>query len=213
MAISVAVAVGAIADPLVVHLRPRIQALKIGEGQTASTEMGPLITEAHRQRVLKYVDLGQQEGAELRVDGRQAALPKQGFFLGGCLFDRVTPEMRIYQEEIFGPVLVVVRVPDLEAALQLVNHHPFGNGAAIYTQDGGQARQFCTRVQAGMVGINISVPVPMAFHCFGGWKRSLFGPLHVHGPDGVRFYTRLKTITARWSSEGGSVNPYALPTM
>lgn len=213
MAISIAVAVGEIADRLVERLIPKIQALKVGPGTDSSTEMGPLITAAHRQRVLKSIDLGIEAGAKLRVDGRQISLPEDGFFLGGCLFDHVTPEMDIYREEIFGPVLGVVRVPDLEAAIRLVNGHEFGNGVAIFTQDGGKARQFCAQVQVGMVGVNISVPVPMAFHCFGGWKRSLFGPLHVHGPDGVRFYTRLKTITARWSSEGRQGSEYSLPTM
>jgi malonate-semialdehyde dehydrogenase (acetylating)/methylmalonate-semialdehyde dehydrogenase len=146
-----------------------------------------------------YIDLGVAEGARLVVDGRTHACTRgDGFFLGGSLFDRVTPAMRIYREEIFGPVLCVVRVPDFDAALALVDAHEYGNGTAVFTRSGGTAREFARRVQAGMVGINVPIPVPMAFHSFGGWKRSLFGPLHMHGPDGVRFYTRMKTVTARW---------------
>jgi malonate-semialdehyde dehydrogenase (acetylating)/methylmalonate-semialdehyde dehydrogenase len=156
-----------------------------------------------------YVDLGVSEGAALVVDGRDLKIG-DGFFLGGCLFDRVTPEMRIYKEEIFGPVLVVLRVNTFEEALQLVNSHEFGNGVAVFTRDGGAAREFCAQVKAGMVGVNVPIPVPMAFHCFGGWKRSLFGAHHVHGTDGVRFYTRLKTITSRWFHSGAE---FAMPTM
>ena len=200
MAISVAVCVGdATADALIETLAPKVATLKIGPG-CLDPEMGPLITGAHRDKVTGYVDAGVAEGAALVVDGRGHTVEghADGFFLGGCLFDNVTADMRIYREEIFGPVLCVMRVPDFDAALDLVNAHEYGNGTAIFTRDGGTARQFAHRVQAGMVGVNVPIPVPMAFHSFGGWKRSIFGPLHVHGPDGVRFYTRLKTITARW---------------
>ena len=200
MAISVAVCVGdATADALIETLAPKVATLKIGPG-CLDPEMGPLITGAHRDKVTGYVDAGVAEGAALVVDGRGHTVEghADGFFLGGCLFDHVTADMRIYREEIFGPVLCVMRVPDFDAALDLVNAHEYGNGTAIFTRDGGTARQFAHRVQAGMVGVNVPIPVPMAFHSFGGWKRSIFGPLHVHGPDGVRFYTRLKTITARW---------------
>ncbi|GGD38538.1 CoA-acylating methylmalonate-semialdehyde dehydrogenase [Pseudoxanthomonas indica] len=214
MAISVAVCVGeATADALVEKLAPKVAALKIGPG-AKDPEMGPLVTAAHRAKVQGYVDLGVEEGAKLVIDGRGLAIDDHadGFYLGGCLFDFVTPDMRIYQEEIFGPVLCVVRVPDFETALALVNEHEYGNGTALFTRDGGAAREFAHRVQAGMVGINVPIPVPMAFHSFGGWKRSLFGPLHVHGPDGVRFYTRLKTITARWP-EGARHAEFVMPTM
>ena len=200
MAISVAVCVGdATADALVAKLAPKVAALKIGPG-CLDQEMGPLVTGAHRDKVVGHVDAGVTEGATLVVDGRgyQVDGHGDGFFLGGCLFDRVTADMTIYREEIFGPVLCVMRVADFDEALALVNAHEYGNGTAIFTRDGGAARAFAHRVQAGMVGVNVPIPVPMAFHSFGGWKRSIFGPLHVHGPDGVRFYTRLKTITARW---------------
>lgn len=214
MAISVAVCVGDhTADALIERLAPKVAALKIGPG-AQDTEMGPLVTGAHRDKVRGYVDLGLAEGATLVVDGRGVTVEGagNGFFLGGCLFDHVTPDMRIYREEIFGPVLCVVRVPDLDTALRLVNEHEYGNGVAVFTRDGGAAREFAHQVQAGMVGINVPIPVPMAFHSFGGWKRSLFGPLHVHGPDGVRFYTRLKTITARWPEEPRHAE-FVMPTM
>ncbi|MEO8366030.1 MAG: CoA-acylating methylmalonate-semialdehyde dehydrogenase, partial [Pseudoxanthomonas sp.] len=214
MAISVAVCVGdATADALIANLAPKVAALKIGAG-CDDPEMGPLVTAAHRDKVRGYVDLGVAEGASLVVDGRGHAVDGHGdgFFLGGCLFDYVTAGMRIYREEIFGPVLCVMRVADFEAALALVNAHEYGNGTAVFTRDGGAARAFAHRVQAGMVGINVPIPVPMAFHSFGGWKRSIFGPLHVHGPDGVRFYTRLKTITARWP-EGVRSAEFVMPTM
>jgi malonate-semialdehyde dehydrogenase (acetylating)/methylmalonate-semialdehyde dehydrogenase len=175
--------------------------------------MGPLVTRAHLDKVRGYVDLGVEEGAELLVDGRGLRVDAypDGFYLGGCLFDRVTPDMRIYREEIFGPVLCIVRVPDLAAATALIDAHEYGNGCALFTRDGGAAREFAHRVQCGMVGINVPIPVPMAFHSFGGWKRSLFGPLHMHGPDGVRFYTRMKTITARWPEEVRA--EFSMPTM
>jgi malonate-semialdehyde dehydrogenase (acetylating)/methylmalonate-semialdehyde dehydrogenase len=200
MAISVAVAVGkATADDLIGRLKPRIAALTIAPGMEEGAELGPLVTGAHLERVKGYVALGQSEGAELVVDGRTSALPKgEGFFLGACLFDHVKPEMRIYREEIFGPVLCVVRAKDFATAMGLVNEHEFGNGTSIFTRDGDTARAFAHGVQAGMVGVNVPIPVPMAFHSFGGWKRSLFGDHAVHGPEGVRFYTRLKTVTARW---------------
>ena len=218
MAISVAVCVGdATAEALVRKLAPKVAALKIGPGCHApgasEAEMGPLVTAAHRDKVRGHVDAGVAEGATLVVDGRGHSVTGHagGFFLGGCLFDRVTPEMSIYREEIFGPVLCVVRVPDFETALGLVNAHEYGNGTAIFTRDGGAAREFAHRAQAGMVGVNVPIPVPMAFHSFGGWKRSIFGPLHVHGPDGVRFYTRLKTVTARWPDTHHA--EFTMPTM
>jgi malonate-semialdehyde dehydrogenase (acetylating)/methylmalonate-semialdehyde dehydrogenase len=214
MAISVAVAVGDAGDRLVEALRPLIAALRIGAGTGDDVEMGPLVTREHLERVRTYIDVGVREGATLRVDGRQhpAARQERGFFLGATLFDNVQPDMRIYREEIFGPVLAIVRVPDLDAALDLVNGHEFGNGTAIFTSDGLSARKYTQSVQVGMVGVNVPIPVPMAFHSFGGWKRSLFGDLHVHGPDGVRFYTRLKTVTARWP-RGRSGAEYVMPTM
>jgi malonate-semialdehyde dehydrogenase (acetylating)/methylmalonate-semialdehyde dehydrogenase len=202
MAISVAVAVGkGTADALIGKLESRIADLRVGDGAESEPEsdLGPLVTRTHLDKVTSYVELGVTEGAELVVDGRTGKLPKgDGFFLGACLFDHVKPTMRIYKEEIFGPVLGVVRVNNFETALQLINEHEFGNGTALFTRDGDTARDFARRVQAGMVGINVPIPVPMAFHSFGGWKRSLFGDHSVHGPEGVRFYTRLKTVTSRW---------------
>jgi len=214
MAVSVAVAVGAAADPLVERLAARVRTLRIGPGADPHAEMGPLVTAAHRARVITYIEAGIQEGATLVVDGRTGPVPAgNGFFLAGSLFDHVTPAMRIYREEIFGPVLVVVRVPDLAQALALVNGHEFGNGAAIFTRDGAAARRFAQEAGAGMIGINVPIPVPVAYHSFGGWKRSLFGPLHVHGPDGVRFYTRLKTVTARWPEGAGPGGEFSMPTL
>jgi len=199
MAISVAVAVGdKLADALVERLKSKIATLKIAPGEEPGAEMGPLVTGDHLKKVRSYIELGIQEGADLVVDGRRAPLESDGFFLGASLFDRVQPSMRIYREEIFGPVLSLVRVPDFNAALDLVNQHEYGNGTAIFTRDGDAARAFTAGVTVGMVGVNVPIPVPMAFHSFGGWKRSLFGDHYVHGPEGVRFYTRLKTITARW---------------
>jgi malonate-semialdehyde dehydrogenase (acetylating)/methylmalonate-semialdehyde dehydrogenase len=216
MAISVAVAVGDAGDRLISALKPKLAALRVGSGATPDVDMGPLVTGEHRDRVRTYIETGVAEGATLVVDGRAAGVPDatDGFFLGATLFDNVTPAMRIYREEIFGPVLVVVRAASLDEALQLVNAHEFGNGASIFTRDGRAAREFTQAVAAGMVGINVPIPVPMAFHSFGGWKRSLFGDLHVHGPDGVRFYTRLKTVTARWfASDSASRADYRMPTM
>jgi malonate-semialdehyde dehydrogenase (acetylating)/methylmalonate-semialdehyde dehydrogenase len=201
MAISVAVAVGdEVADQLVAELKPRVEALKIGPGTQAGNEMGPLITAEHRAKVAAYVDQGVEAGAELVVDGRDYVNPDHpdGFFLGGCLFDRVTRDMTIYREEIFGPVLCVVRAGSYAEALELVNAHVYGNGVSIFTREGDAARDFVQRVQAGMVGVNIPIPVPLAFHSFGGWKQSLFGDHHIYGPEGIRFYTRLKTVTQRW---------------
>ncbi len=203
MAISVAVTVGEdTANALVKRLEPRVKALKIGAYDDPDAEMGPLVTQQHYDKVRGYVDTGVEEGAELVVDGRACKVQghEHGYFLGGCLFDRVKPDMRIYKEEIFGPVLSVVRAKDYEEALTLVNTHEYGNGTAIFTRDGDAARDFTSRAQIGMVGVNVPIPVPAAYHSFGGWKRSLFGDHHMHGPEGVRFYTRLKTITSRWPS-------------
>ena len=216
MAISVAVAVGDdTADALIERLAPRVAALKVGPASDPASEMGPLVTRAHFERVKGYVDLGIEEGAQLVVDGRgiQVAGHPHGFYLGGCLFDRVTEHMRIYREEIFGPVLVVVRVPDFERALALVNAHEYGNGTAIFTRDGDTARSFASRVQVGMVGVNVPIPVPMAFHSFGGWKRSLFGDVHMHGMEGVHFYTKLKTVTSRWPTGIRAGADFHMPTM
>jgi malonate-semialdehyde dehydrogenase (acetylating)/methylmalonate-semialdehyde dehydrogenase len=215
MAISVAVAVGEAGDRLVAAVREQLASLKVAPGTAEGADMGPLVTREHLERVRGYVDLGVAEGANLVVDGRGLSVKghEQGYFLGPCLFDAVRPEMRIYREEIFGPVLCIVRVPDLDSALALVNDHEFGNGTAIFTASGEAARSFTQRVQCGMVGVNVPIPVPMAFHSFGGWKRSLFGPLHVHGPDGVRFYTRLKTVTSRWPTSAREGAQFVMPTM
>jgi malonate-semialdehyde dehydrogenase (acetylating)/methylmalonate-semialdehyde dehydrogenase len=214
MAISVAVAVGNAGDRLVEALKKELAAIRVLPGTSEGADMGPLVTREHLDRVLGYVTTGVQEGAKLVVDGRKMTVAghERGFFMGPVLFDAVTPSMRIYREEIFGPVLVIVRVADLDAALELVNGHEYGNGTAIFTRDGGAAREFCRRVTVGMIGVNVPIPVPMAFHSFGGWKRSLFGPLHMHGPDGVRFYTRLKTVTARWPT-GSKGAEFTMPTM
>src|SRR5690349_7791157 len=215
VAVSVAVAVGGIGDKLMDKLVPRVRALKVGPGTDPEAEMGPLVTGQHLAKVRSYVDLGVEEGAKLVVDGRGLKLQgyENGFFLGGCLFDEVKPEMRIYKEEIFGPVLSVVRTPDFDSATKLVNDHEYGNGVAIFTRDGDAAREFANRIQIGMVGVNVPIPVPMAFHSFGGWKRSLFGDMAVHGPEGVRFYTRLKTMTARWPTGIRAGAEYVMPTM
>jgi malonate-semialdehyde dehydrogenase (acetylating) / methylmalonate-semialdehyde dehydrogenase len=214
MAISVAVAVGdAAADALVAALKPRIAALRVGPGHADGVDMGPLVTPQHLERVRSYLDVGLADGAHLVIDGRAQDVPSDGFFLGASLFDRVTPSMRIYREEIFGPVLSLVRTTSLEEALILVNDHEYGNGVSIFTRDGGTAREFNRRVMAGMVGINVPIPVPMAFHSFGGWKRSLFGDHHIHGPEGVRFYTRLKTTTVRWPSAPSKGAEFKMPTM
>ena len=201
MAVSVAVAIGdKVGDALVKKLKPKVESLKIGPWNDPDADMGPLVTRAHYEKVKGYIDTGVGEGAELVVDGRGFSLQgyENGNFMGGSIFDRVTPDMKIYKEEIFGPVLSIVRADDYETALGLVNDHEFGNGTAIFTRDGDAARDFTTRVQAGMVGVNVPIPVPVAFHSFGGWKRSLFGDHHMHGAEGVRFYTKLKAVTQRW---------------
>jgi len=215
MAISVTVAVGKVADPLVAKLTERLSTLKVAPGTDPAAEMGPLVTLAHRDKVKSYVDQGEKEGASLVVDGRgiKVAGHEEGFFLGGCLFDHVKPEMTIYQEELFGPVLCVVRVPDFESAVNLVNQHAYGNGTAVFTRDGDAAREFVRRIEVGMVGVNVPIPVPMAFHSFGGWKDSLFGDHHMHGPEGVRFYTRLKTVTSRWPTGIRAGAQFSMPTL
>ena len=215
MAQSVAVAVGNVGDELVKRLSQKVEALKVGPGMDKTSEMGPLVTKEHLDKVRGYVDLGVEEGAKLVVDGRNLKLQgyENGFYIGGCLFDYVTEKMRIYKEEIFGPVLSVVRVKDFNTAVDLINNHEYGNGTSIFTRDGDSARTFTNKIKVGMVGVNIPIPVPMAFHSFGGWKRSLFGDQHMHGPEGVRFYTKLKTITSRWPS-GIKDNPeFTMPTM
>jgi malonate-semialdehyde dehydrogenase (acetylating)/methylmalonate-semialdehyde dehydrogenase len=198
MAISVVVAVGDVADQLVDQIATRSRAVHVGASRAPDSEMGPLVTAAHRDRVRGYVAGGIAEGAELVVDGRAAALPDDGFFLGPCLFDRVTPSMALYRDEIFGPVLSVVRVETYDDAVRLISENPYGNGVAIFTRDGGAARRFEHEVDAGMVGVNVPIPVPMAYYSFGGWKQSLFGDTHVHGAEGVHFYTRGKVVTSRW---------------
>jgi malonate-semialdehyde dehydrogenase (acetylating)/methylmalonate-semialdehyde dehydrogenase len=201
MAISVAVCVGdQIADALIEKLTPQIKALKIGAGTNCGLDMGPLVTAAARDKVKGYIDAGVAQGARLVVDGRDLVVSgnENGYFVGGTLFDKVTPEMTIYTDEIFGPVLCIVRVGSLEAAMQLINDHEYGNGTCIFTRDGEAAHLFCDEIEVGMVGVNVPLPVPVSYHSFGGWKRSLFGDLHAYGPDGVRFYTRKKAVTQRW---------------
>jgi malonate-semialdehyde dehydrogenase (acetylating)/methylmalonate-semialdehyde dehydrogenase len=201
MAVSVAVPVGEkTAEALVAKLKPRVAALKVGPATDASAEMGPLVTAAHRDKVSSYIDAGSREGATLVVDGRGLKLQgyENGFWLGGTLLDHVTPQMTVYKDEIFGPVLSVVRADSYEGAVSLINNHPFANGTAIFTRDGDAARDFCDRIQVGMVGVNVPIPVPVGTHSFGGWKSSVFGGHGVYGPEGVHFYTRLKTVTARW---------------
>ncbi|WP_024280721.1 CoA-acylating methylmalonate-semialdehyde dehydrogenase [Xanthobacter sp. 126] len=216
MAISVAVPVGeATAEALMAKLEPRVRALKVGPGTDPESEMGPLVTQQHLDKVSGYVDQGVAEGAKLVVDGRGLKLQgyEDGYYIGGTLFDHVTPDMRIYKEEIFGPVLSVVRADSYDTAADLINKHEFGNGTAIFTRDGDAAREFAHRIKVGMIGINVPIPVPMAFHSFGGWKASLFGDHHMHGPEGVRFYTRLKTITTRWPTGIRAGAEFVMPTM
>jgi len=219
MALPIVVAVGdETADKLIARLTPRIEALRIGPGcmrRSEENEMGPVVSDVHQQKVLGYIEKGINEGAKLVVDGRRFTLPnyEAGYYVGGTLFDNVTPEMVIWREEIFGPVLGIVRAPDYASALELINSHEFGNGSAIFTSNGHAAREFVHDVQAGMVGVNVPVPVPMAFHSFGGWKRSVFGALNVHGPDGVRFYTRMKTATVRWPQGQQTVSEFSMPTL
>jgi malonate-semialdehyde dehydrogenase (acetylating)/methylmalonate-semialdehyde dehydrogenase len=215
MAVSVAVTVGPIADPLIAEIAPRVRALKVGPGTDPDAEMGPLVSAAHRDKVKGYIETGVAEGAKLVVDGRGLSLQgyEDGYFLGASLFDNVRTDMRIYKDEIFGPVLCVVRAKNFDEALAVVNGHEYGNGTAIFTRDGDAARAFTARVTAGMVGINVPIPVPMAFMSFGGWKRSLFGDHHIHGMEGVRFYTRLKTVTSRWPTGLRSGADFIMPTM
>nr|MBA3520800.1 aldehyde dehydrogenase family protein [Hyphomicrobiales bacterium] len=216
MAISVAVPVGEkTADILMERLAPRVESLRIGPSTDPDADFGPLVTREHLDRVRAYVDLGVTEGAELVVDGRDFALQgyEGGFYMGGCLFDRVEPHMRIYKEEIFGPVLSVVRANTYEEGLKLASEHEYGNGVAIFTRDGDAARDFASKVNVGMVGINVPIPVPLAYHTFGGWKRSGFGDLNQHGPDAVRFYTKTKTVTSRWPSGVKDGAEFVIPTM
>jgi malonate-semialdehyde dehydrogenase (acetylating)/methylmalonate-semialdehyde dehydrogenase len=216
MAISVAVTVGNIGDALVAKLQEKVKTITIDQGLNEQADMGPLVTPQHFAKVKEYVDLGVNEGAKLVIDGRgyKHVGNENGFFLAPCLFDHVTANMHIYQEEIFGPVLSIVRTDNFEQALQLVNDHEFGNGTAIFTRDGEVAREFTIRVQAGMVGVNVAIPVPIAFHSFGGWKRSLFGDHHIYGMEGIRFYTRLKTTTSRWPSANKAAGAeFVMPTM
>jgi malonate-semialdehyde dehydrogenase (acetylating) / methylmalonate-semialdehyde dehydrogenase len=214
MAISVAVLVGSAADAVMPPLTSATRALRIGNGLDARSEMGPIVTDAARQRIRSYIDLGVAEGAQLVVDGRQHRVPghEAGFFLGGSLFDHVQPHMRVYGEEIFGPVLVCVRVPTFDAAVQLINAHEFGNGVSCFTRDGNTAREFTRRIQVGMVGVNVPIPVPMAWHGFGGWKKSLFGDMHAYGEEGVRFYTRQKSVMQRWPESIGKGAEFVMPT-
>jgi len=214
MAISVAVAVGGIGDALVEKIADRIRKLEVNDGTAPGAEMGPLVTAAHRDKVRGYIADGVRAGAKLVVDGRnlQVRGREQGFFLGPTLFDDVRPDMTIYRDEIFGPVLSVVRAPDLGAAIELVNGHEYGNGVACYTADGRVAREFARRIEAGMVGINVPIPVPMAFHSFGGWKRSLFGSHHIYGEEGVRFYTRYKSVMQRWPDSSSKGPEFMMPT-
>jgi malonate-semialdehyde dehydrogenase (acetylating)/methylmalonate-semialdehyde dehydrogenase len=216
MAISVAVPVGkATADELVKRLIPRVESLKIGPSTDASADYGPVVTKAAMEKIRSYVDIGIEEGASLVVDGRDFSMQgyENGFYVGGCLFDNVTKDMRVYKEEIFGPVLSVLRAESYDEALKLTNDHEYGNGTAIFTRDGDAARDFASKVQVGMVGINVPIPVPLAYYTFGGWKRSVFGDLNQHGPDSIRFYTKTKTVTARWPSGIKDGASFVIPTM
>src|SRR5690242_9405210 len=216
MAVSVAVPVGQkTADALINKLIPRVESLKIGPSSDAQADYGPMVTKAHLDKVRSYVDLGIKEGAKLKVDGRGFKLQgyENGNFMGGCLFDHVTPNMRIYNEEIFGPVLSVVRAHDYDEAVRLPSEHEYGNGVAIFTRDGDTARDFTSKVNVGMVGVNFAIPVPLAYHTFGGWKRSGFGDLNQHGPDAIRFYTKTKTVTARWPTGTKEGAEFVIPTM
>jgi malonate-semialdehyde dehydrogenase (acetylating)/methylmalonate-semialdehyde dehydrogenase len=214
MAISVVVTVGPAGDDLIPRLKDRIGKIHVGDGLESGTDMGPLVTRQHRDKVAGYVDTGLAEGASLVADGRALAVEgrEQGFFLGPCLFDHVDREMKIYQDEIFGPVLSVVRVKSYEEARDLINSSPYANGVAIFTRDGSQARRFQHEIEVGMVGINVPIPVPMAYYSFGGWKQSLFGDVHMHGEEGVRFYTRAKVITARWVQSKPAGKDLGFPT-
>ncbi|MBO6826586.1 MAG: CoA-acylating methylmalonate-semialdehyde dehydrogenase [Sneathiella sp.] len=213
MAISVAVAVGDAGDQLVERLAPRVRNLKVGPS-AADGDMGPLVTAEHLAKVKGYVDLGVEEGADLVVDGRDLTLQgyENGYYMGGCLFDNVKTDMRIYKEEIFGPVLSVVRADDFNQAIEMVDKHEFGNGTSIFTQNGDVARAFSNNVEVGMVGVNVPIPVPLAFHSFGGWKASAFGDHNQHGPEGVRFYTKVKTVTSRWPNSIKAGAEFVMPT-
>jgi len=215
MAVSVAVAVGGTAEPLIERLKPRIESLKIGPYTDGDADMGPIVSAAALSKIKGLVDSGVEQGADLVVDGRDYSLQgyEDGFFMGGCLFDKVTPDMDIYKQEIFGPVLSVVRAPDYERALDLVMNNEYGNGAAIFTRDGDAARDFASRANIGMIGVNVPIPVPVAYHSFGGWKRSKFGNSNTYGMDSVRFYTQLKTVTARWPSGIRQGAEYTIPTL
>jgi malonate-semialdehyde dehydrogenase (acetylating)/methylmalonate-semialdehyde dehydrogenase len=216
MAISVAVPVGEeTADKLVAALKPRVEALKIGPSTDTEAEMGPVVTKQHQQKVLGYIDQGVKEGAELVVDGRGFSLQgyEDGYFVGGALFDRVTTDMTIYKEEIFGPVLSVVRTNSYDEAVEMIDKHEYGNGTAIFTRNGDAARDFADRIEVGMVGVNVPIPVPVAYHSFGGWKRSLFGDHSIYGSEGVRFYTRLKTVTTRWPDDIHEGAVFTFPSM
>lgn len=216
MAISVAVPIGErTAEALMARLEPKVRALRIGPGTDPEADMGPLVTKQHFDKVRGYIDAGIAEGAKLVVDGRTFKMQgyENGYFVGGTLFDHVTTDMKIYKEEIFGPVLAVARADSYAAAARMINEHEFGNGTAIFTRDGGAAREFAHQIQVGMVGINVPIPVPMAFHSFGGWKSSLFGDHHMHGQEGIRFYTKLKTITSRWPTGIRSGADFIMPTM
>jgi malonate-semialdehyde dehydrogenase (acetylating)/methylmalonate-semialdehyde dehydrogenase len=205
MAVATVVAVGDVADPLVEAISKRLPDVKVGPGSDPSAEMGPLVTRQHRDKVAGYLDAASDQGATVVADGRDHPLYEtDGFFLGVCLIDHVTTEMDAYRDEIFGPVLTVVRVPTYDEAVHLVNENPYGNGTAIFTRDGGAARQFQFEVNAGMVGINVPIPVPVAYYSFGGWKSSLFGDLHMYGPEGIQFYTQAKVVTSRWPDPGTS---------
>ena len=218
MAISVAVLVGDVADGVVAQLAERAKALKVKDGMQLDAEMGPIVTRQAHERITGYINKGVEEGAHLVVDGREFDAAQagdgcaEGFWMGGTLFDHVTPEMTIYKEEIFGPVLACIRVPDIATAIQLINDHEFGNGVSCFTESGSVAREFGRRIQVGMVGINVPIPVPMAWHGFGGWKRSLFGDTHAYGEEGVRFYTKQKSIMQRWSDSIDSGAEFVMPT-
>jgi malonate-semialdehyde dehydrogenase (acetylating)/methylmalonate-semialdehyde dehydrogenase len=214
MAISAVVTVGNAAEPLLEKLLPKIEALKVGPGTDNSNDMGPLITAEHRDKVRSYIDLGEEEGATLLVDGRTHKITSSpGYFLGPTLFDNATSDMRVYKEEIFGPVLTVTRVDNFAQAVKLINDHEYGNGTAIFTRDGDTARDFAAGIEVGMVGINVPIPVPLAFHSFGGWKRSLFGDMSIYGMEGVRFYTRLKTVTSRWPTGIRAGAEFSMPVI
>jgi malonate-semialdehyde dehydrogenase (acetylating)/methylmalonate-semialdehyde dehydrogenase len=215
MAISVVAAVGDAGDKIIDALAQRTAALKVRDGMAHDAEMGPVVSSAAKQRIEKLIGEGVEQGAQLVVDGRNHVVPERenGFFIGGTLFDHVTPEMSIYKEEIFGPVLCIVRLPDVGSAVELINRNEYGNGVAIYTRDGGTAREFVRQIQVGMVGVNVPLPVPMAFNSFGGWKRSLFGDHHAYGPEGVRFYTRHKAVMERWPNTSTAGAEFAFPQM